>query len=181
MERFMPSDDTPFVASMFAPVIFPPASVLVFRREADGSQRLVASGSVLDNNPDRMIIKRVVLSGHPLKIQKRTVVVRYMFFNSEDIEWFKPVELYTPQGRRGHIKQPLGTHGHMKVVFDQPVQKQDIVLMNLYKRVFPKWNYNPRVPRPRPIGGGMVNSHSLVTLVTSAASSVKGDEKMDLE
>jgi hypothetical protein len=43
-----------------------------------------------------------------------------MFFNRDDIEWFKPVELRTKYGRRGHIKEPLGEyyqHILMKYIF----------------------------------------------------------------
>jgi hypothetical protein len=65
----------------------------------------------------------------------------YKISIAEDIEWFKPVELYTHNGRHGRIKQALGTHGHIKCTFDQPLKVQDTVLMNLYKRVFPKWTY----------------------------------------
>ncbi|EGT47609.1 hypothetical protein CAEBREN_23625 [Caenorhabditis brenneri] len=141
LERFMPAEKT-FVATVYAPIIFNPATVLCFRQDDKGRQELVATGSVLDTNPDRIVLKRTVLSGHPYKINRRAVVVRYMFFNREDIEWFKPVELYTPSGRRGHIKEAVGTHGHMKCRFDQQLNAQDSVMLNLYKRVFPVWNYS---------------------------------------
>lgn len=139
-ERFFQPEAT-VMATCFAPILFPPAPVLAFKKMKDESMELVATGSLHSVNPDRLIIKRVILSGHPLKIHKRSAVVRFMFFNREDIEWFKPVELRTKHGRRGHIKEPLGTHGHMKCLFDGQLKSQDTVLMHLYKRVFPKWNY----------------------------------------
>ncbi|XP_015176986.1 PREDICTED: pre-rRNA-processing protein TSR1 homolog isoform X2 [Polistes dominula] len=131
------------VASMYAPIIFPPCPVLCYIEQKNGSLDLVASGSVLSANPDRIVVKRVVLSGHPFKVHKHSAIVRFMFFNREDINWFKPVQLRTKYGRRGHIKEPLGTHGHMKCFFNGQLKSQDTVLMNLYKRVFPKWTYEP--------------------------------------
>ena len=36
----------------------------------------------------------------------------------------------------------------MKVVFNGPINSQDTILMHLYKRVFPKWTYDPQVAAP---------------------------------
>ncbi|XP_078404437.1 pre-rRNA-processing protein TSR1 homolog [Cetorhinus maximus] len=146
-ERFLHSNAT-VVGTVYGPITFPPASVLMFKQRANGMHDLIATGSVLKVDPDRVVVKRITLSGHPFKIMTKTSVVRYMFFNREDVLWFKPVELRTKWGRRGHIKEPLGTHGHMKCLFDGQLKSQDTVLMNLYKRVFPKWAYDPYVPIP---------------------------------
>eukprot|EP00794_Sanderia_malayensis_P007615 gene7616-8456_t len=119
-ERFLPQDGA-VVVTVFAPTMFPPSPVMMFSREGE----LIATGTVYKSDPGRVILKKVVLSGHPFKINKKSAVLRHMFFNRDDILWFKPVELYTKFGRRGTIKEPLGTHGHMKCVFDGQLKAQD--------------------------------------------------------
>uniref|UniRef100_A0A7S3CYP3 Ribosome biogenesis protein BMS1/TSR1 C-terminal domain-containing protein n=2 Tax=Palpitomonas bilix TaxID=652834 RepID=A0A7S3CYP3_9EUKA len=128
------------VASIYAPAHMVPESTLLFlKREDTGSEQFVGSGSVLSCDPNRIILRRIVLAGFPFKVHKRKSVVRFMFFNRDDIRWFKPVDLWTKRGRRGHILDSIGSHGYMKCVFDQTVQHHDTVCMSLYKRTFPKW------------------------------------------
>lgn len=43
----------------------------------------------------------------------------------------------------------VGTHGHMKCVFDSQLKSQDTILLSLYKRVFPKWLYDDWVITPQ--------------------------------
>lgn len=65
-----------------------------------------------------------------------------MFFNGDDIRWFKPVEIWTKYGMTGHIKEPRGTKGYMKCLFDGFIKNHDTVCMSLYKRQYPP--FNPR-------------------------------------
>ena len=69
------------------------------------------SGALFSIDPSRIIIKRVLLSDYPFRAHGRKSTVRFMFFNRKDIEWFKPIELKTRYGRRGHIREPLGETG----------------------------------------------------------------------
>ena len=70
-----------------------------------GAQACLVScaGSLRSCNPDRIVLKKVVLSGYPVKVQKKKAVVRWMFHSPEDIRWFRPVDLWTKHGRRGQI------------------------------------------------------------------------------
>lgn len=44
--------------------------------------QLVAMGTFMNPDTTRVIAKRVILTGHPFKVHKKTATVRYMFFNS---------------------------------------------------------------------------------------------------
>ncbi|CDJ28449.1 LOW QUALITY PROTEIN: uncharacterized protein EMH_0040920 [Eimeria mitis] len=91
--------------------------------------RVTAWGSILPVNKasSRLIIKRVLLSGHPFKVHRRKAVVRFMFFNPDDVRWFAPIELHTKRGLRGNIVEPLGTHGYMKCKFSDYLKQNDEV------------------------------------------------------
>ncbi|CAG8519072.1 27436_t:CDS:10, partial [Racocetra persica] len=130
-----------YIATIYGPINFGNLPVTFYKDTGDVNAPIfVASGFFLNADPKRIVAKRIILTGYPFKINKKSAVVRYMFFNPEDVLWFKPVQLTTKYGRAGHIKESLGTHGYMKCVFDSPIKQQDTVMMNLYKRVFPKWN-----------------------------------------
>ncbi|KAI3916131.1 hypothetical protein MKW98_004572 [Papaver atlanticum] len=129
------------MASVYAPVSFPPLPLIVFK-QGDVEPTVAAVGTLRSIDPDRIILKRIILTGYPLRVQKSKATVRYMFHHPKDITWFKPVELWTKCGRRGRVKEAVGTHGSMKCLFNGVVQQHDTVCMNLYKRVYPKWPEN---------------------------------------
>ena len=61
-----------------------------------------------------------------------------MFFNQEDVQYFKALQLWTRRGRSGYIKETLGTHGYFKATFDNKINPLDAVAVSLYKRVWPR-------------------------------------------
>eukprot|EP00941_MAST-03F_sp_MAST-3F-sp1_P006301 g6301.t1 len=122
------------VASTFGPITYGPAPVTVFTE----SQELALVGSLLNVDPDRVNLKRIILTGIPAKIHKKVAIITKMFFNPADIKWFKPIELRTKYGMVGNILDSVGTHGSMKATFNKPIKNHDTVCMYLYKRVYPK-------------------------------------------
>ncbi|KAF5355442.1 hypothetical protein D9758_006394 [Tetrapyrgos nigripes] len=150
-ERYLRHGAT-YVATIYAPVVFgkQPCVLLKKNEKDDQAPHLVATGTFHDPDTTRVIAKRIILTGHPFKVHKKTATVRYMFFNPDDIAYFKPIQLHTKYGRTGHIRESLGTHGYLKAHFDGPINQMDTVCMSLYKRMFPKWGTIWKDPR---VGG----------------------------
>jgi pre-rRNA-processing protein TSR1 len=134
------------VASFIGPLTWGSVPVLYFMRNENEQSMdtdetplsFIGTGTSLAPSHHRVIAKRVVLTGHPFKIHKRVVTVRYMFFNTEDVAWFKALRLWTKRGRSGYIKESLGTHGYFKATFDGKVNPMDAIAVSLYKRVWPR-------------------------------------------
>ncbi|KAG8673561.1 ribosome biogenesis protein tsr1 [Fusarium poae] len=139
------------IATFMGPLTWGAVPVLFFKRttaedvdkneEEDGphiGMSLIGTGTAIPPSTSRVIAKRIILTGHPYHINKRIVTIRYMFFNREDVEWFKALPLWTRRGRSGFMKEPLGTHGYFKATFDGRINPQDSIGVSLYKRVWPR-------------------------------------------
>ncbi|TAQ89153.1 hypothetical protein B7494_g2551 [Chlorociboria aeruginascens] len=135
------------IATFIAPLTWGSVPALFFRRKlkedcsTEGvttTLTLIGTGTSLPPSSHRVIAKRIILTGHPYKIHKKLVTIRYMFFNREDVEWFKALQLWTKRGRSGFIKESLGTHGYFKATFDGRINPQDSVGVSLYKRMWPR-------------------------------------------
>lgn len=137
MERFL-REECFTMASAYGPVTYNPCPLLVFKRIADGTLVLVATGSLAKIDPDRIMLKKVVLTGLPIRVRKRMAVIKHLFYNTNDVRWFKPAELVTKHGLRGHIKEPVGTHGLFKCIFSAPISQSDTIMLIIFKRVYPK-------------------------------------------
>lgn len=144
-ERYMPENGAFFAASIFGPVSYTPCPVMVFRENRAHSmgiqkeKELIAVGSMIGADADRIVVKRIVLTGYPVRVHKRHATVKYMFYNPEDVKWFKPADLYTKHGLQGNIVQSVGEHGTMKCLFNGPIKQHDTVCLPLYKRIYPKF------------------------------------------
>jgi len=135
------------VASCFGPITLTACPLLVFRALPSGGWQLLATGSLSAIDPDRIVLKKAILTGIPIRVRRKVAVVKHMFHQTLDVRWFKPAELVTKHGLRGVVKEPVGTHGLFKALFSGPITQNDTVLLVLYKRVFPK------LPDPDSAGG----------------------------
>jgi pre-rRNA-processing protein TSR1 len=149
LKRFLPIDDKPtyYMATMYSRITFPPATVLMFAAHVLGSSKndfpfnpLVASGQLIGPNPNKLILKRSVLTGYPKSVEQHHAVIRHMFYNASDVNFFKTVELWTKFKTKGRIEKSRGLKGIFDASFEKTLTQKSPVHISLYKRQFPVWN-----------------------------------------
>lgn len=66
----------------------PSCPLLVFKQSSvDGSLQLVATGNLLSIDPDRIMLKKIILTGNPVRVRKRTGVIKHMFYDPLVSTW----------------------------------------------------------------------------------------------
>ncbi|KAL6544147.1 hypothetical protein OROGR_010644 [Orobanche gracilis] len=139
MERFLHAGSFS-VTSIYGPICFNSLPLIALKSQEEYEYPVVAAvGSLRSIDPDRIVLKKIILTGYPQRVSKTKATVRYMFHNPEDVRWFKPVDVWSKCGRRGRIREPVGTHGAMKCIFNGVLQQHDTVCMSLFKRSYPRW------------------------------------------
>ena len=144
IQRYLEKDKF-YIMTTYAQLTYPNSPIILFTHKTldnnviDNKLSFCGTGMTLEANDKKVILKKIVLTGYPVKIKKKKAIVRYMFFNPSDISYFKPIQLTTKKGLRGNITESVGTHGYMKCIFSDYIKSNDTVCLNLYKRVFPKY------------------------------------------
>lgn len=94
------------------------------------------AGALRSCDPDRVILKRIVLSGYPVRVHKKKAVVRWMFHHPDDVRWFRPLELWTKHGLRGRIKVPFQSLHHSDRIHCYTSQaREDVPLGDILVKV----------------------------------------------
>ena len=144
LQKYLEKDKF-YIMTTYAQLTYPNSPIILFTHKTlengkiDEKLSFCGTGLTLESNDKKIILKKIVLTGYPVKIKKKKAIVRYMFFNPNDINYFKPIQLTTKKGLRGNITESVGTHGYMKCIFSDYIKSNDTVCLNLYKRVFPKY------------------------------------------
>lgn len=106
--------------------------------------RVAATGVVLSVDESTTIVKKLKLTGTPVKIFKNTAFIKDMFTTSLEIAKFEGASIKTVSGIRGQIKRALAKpEGHFRATFEDKVLMSDIVFLRAWYPVRPHRFYNP--------------------------------------
>ncbi|XP_072174747.1 ribosome biogenesis protein BMS1 homolog [Diadema setosum] len=106
--------------------------------------RIAATGVILDLDKSISIVKKLKLTGTPLKIHKNTAFIQGMFNSALEVVKFEGASIRTVSGIRGQIKKPLKSPpGAFRATFEDKILKSDIIFVRTWYQVAVPKFYNP--------------------------------------
>ncbi|KAF9487769.1 DUF663-domain-containing protein [Pleurotus eryngii] len=132
--------------TFYGPVTLPNIGFCAFNTltsDAPGF-RVAATGVVLDIDRSVKIVKKLKLTGVPLKIFKNTAFIKDMFSSALEVAKFEGANIRTVSGIRGQVKKALPKpDGAFRATFEDKVLMSDIVFLRAWYSIEPRKFYNP--------------------------------------
>ncbi|OAD47009.1 Ribosome biogenesis protein bms1 [Eufriesea mexicana] len=106
--------------------------------------RIAATGTIVEMDKSTQIMKKLKLTGVPMKIYKKTAFIKDMFNSALEVAKFEGARIKTVSGIRGQIKKALSKpEGCFRATFEDKILLSDIVFCRTWYKVdVPKF-YNP--------------------------------------
>ncbi|XP_076182699.1 ribosome biogenesis protein BMS1 homolog [Ptiloglossa arizonensis] len=106
--------------------------------------RIAATGSVVEMDKSTQIVKKLKLTGVPMKIYKKTAFIKDMFNTSLEVAKFEGAKIKTVSGIRGQIKKAASKpEGCFRATFEDKILLSDIVFCRTWYKVDVTKFYNP--------------------------------------
>ena len=110
----------------------------------DTSFRITSTGVILNLDKSVDVVKKLKLTGEPMKIFRKTAFIKGMFNSSLEVSRFEGAAIRTVSGIRGQIKRGLKEPaGAFRATFEDKILPSDVVFVRTWFKVdVPKF-YNP--------------------------------------
>ncbi|ORY64873.1 AARP2CN domain-containing protein [Pseudomassariella vexata] len=132
-------------AQIYAPLVAPNTGFVAFNSFSPTNTgfRIAATGNVLSVDESTEIVKKLKLTGAPVKIFKNTAYIKDMFTSSLEIAKFEGAAIKTVSGIRGQIKRALSKpEGHFRATFEDKILMSDLVFLRAWYPIRPHRFYN---------------------------------------
>eukprot|EP00667_Euglena_gracilis_P001103 EG_transcript_1102 len=135
------------IAVFWGPIFPPNTGVICFQNIMDKSAkhfRPAATGYIMQSEKSSCVVKKIRLTGVPVRIHKNTCFIKNMFNSPLEVAKFEGAKLKTVSGVRGAVKKAVpNKKGIFRAVFEDKILMSDIVNLRTWKAVAPEQYYNP--------------------------------------